>query len=101
MLCFFVFGGTAYWKDPQATPLIPSMTSGTINGSHLHSNQLAMIVQNPWILSILIAALVMLVLLLVGLLFMTRAKRVRSAEVKRYEEYGKVLSATTIVLLNN
>lgn len=84
MTNFFSVFTIAYWKEPQATPLIPSMTSSSINGSSLHSNQLAMIIQNPWILSILIAALIMLVFLLVGLLFMTRAKRIRSAEVKRY-----------------
>lgn len=69
----------AYLKEPQATPLIPATASGNQN-----SNFIAIIVQNPVMFAIGIVMLCLVVILLIGLLLMTRAKRKRSAEVKRY-----------------
>ncbi|XP_063706119.1 uncharacterized protein LOC134835178 [Culicoides brevitarsis] len=64
-----------YLKDPQATPLIPSH-----NGN---SNLVALIAENPWWIAVLCITCFILLFLLVALLLMTRAKRRRSAELKR------------------
>ncbi|KAJ6638261.1 hypothetical protein Bhyg_10995 [Pseudolycoriella hygida] len=66
-----------YLREPQATPLAPA-TGGSQN-----SNLIAVIGDNPAVLIVGIVATVLLIVLLVGLLLMTRAKRKRSAEVKR------------------
>lgn len=66
----------AYLKEPQATPLIPSGFNG-------NSNLVALIAENPWWIAVLCATCFILLFLLVALLLMTRAKRRRSAELKR------------------
>lgn len=70
----------AYLKEPQATPLVPA----TVNQNQ---NLISAIGQNPTMIIIGIIATVLLVVLFVGLLLMTRAKRKRSAEVKRFEHF--------------
>ncbi|KAG4068410.1 hypothetical protein HA402_007930 [Bradysia odoriphaga] len=66
-----------YLKEPQATPLIPS------TDVNQNSNLIAVIGQSPTMIIIAIIATILLVVLFIGLLLMTRAKRKRSAEVKR------------------
>lgn len=71
----FIF--SAYLKEPTATPLVPSGTNG-------NSNLISIIGHNPlWIVVICIVCF-LIASLLIGLLLMTRAKRRRSAELKKY-----------------
>lgn len=65
----------AYLKEPQATPLIPA-TNG-------NSNLVGLISENPIAIIVSCSAFSLIVILLIGLLLMTRSKRKRSADVKR------------------
>ncbi|XP_055681050.1 uncharacterized protein LOC129788750 isoform X1 [Lutzomyia longipalpis] len=66
-----------YLKEPLATPLIPSIL---VNGS---SNIFQVATENPIMFAIICTSFFLLIILLISLVLMTRAKRKRSAEVRR------------------
>lgn len=65
----------AYIREPLATPLIPATEN---------SNLIAVFAQNRLMFGIVAIVVLLIVILLVGFLFMTRAKKRRSAEIKRF-----------------
>ncbi|GAB0092355.1 hypothetical protein DMENIID0001_073450 [Sergentomyia squamirostris] len=66
-----------YLKEPMATPLIPSILA---NGS---SGIFQVATENPIMFAIICTSFFLLIILLISLVLMTRAKRKRSAEVRR------------------
>lgn len=74
-----IISSTAYIREPQATPLIPATSSQS-------SNVIAVFTQNPIMFVIVAVMILLIVILLIGFLLMTRAKKRRSAEIKRLDK---------------
>lgn len=68
---------TAYLKEPQATPLIPS----TYNGNS--SNVIALIGQNPTLFVVSCVAAALFLVLLIGIFLVARGKRKHVTELKK------------------
>lgn len=77
MFIFVYIDVSAYIREPLATPLIPATSSQS-------TNVIAVFTENPLIIGIVAAMILLIVILLVGFLLMTRAKKRRSAEIKRW-----------------
>ncbi|XP_055381356.1 uncharacterized protein LOC129611952 [Condylostylus longicornis] len=76
-----------YLKEPQATPLIPATKAMQ------SPNFFTYIQTNPILVTITSICVMLILLLLLALLLMTRAKRERSAEVKRLSSRSGLLAA--------
>lgn len=75
----------AFLRDgPLATPLVPPGDPAANDNPNQHANVIGAILADPVWIAIASILIVMVIVLFIGLVLMTRSKRVRSAQLKRY-----------------